>query len=131
MNMAWSERRRHERVLTSDRVSFRIFPREGCPDIFRRESAGRTTDLAEGGVSIVTDAEIPRGAAMQVRVVILDPPAVFSHSGTVRWSRLSEEDGRWRAGIEFTWTSEFPRREWEKAVRTLRAWDMQRRETVA
>lgn len=123
MNIQFQEQRRHERVLRSDRVSFRVYPKSGCPEAVRRESAGRTGDLSESGACIVTDTQLPVGAALELRITITHPPTIFTRPGTVRWSRQSKDDGVWRAGIEFKPTASPADEAWRQFVGELRAAD--------
>lgn len=126
MKVISNDRRMTDRIPYSDKVSFRVFPRAGCPDGCRRESTGKTQDLSDNGACLVTDIELPKGAELQVRVTVSNPPAIFTIRGFVAWSRILEHDGRWRAGIEFKWTSEVHRREWGSMMRNLRERGMQR-----
>lgn len=120
MKIELCERRKDARVASSDRISFIVVPRAGCPELCRRESSGRTKDLSEGGTCFVSGVELPKGAQLQVRIVIMDPPGVYSHQGLVAWSKWSPEDGQWRTGIEFKWDSATRQREWTELIQTLR-----------
>lgn len=113
------EQRMHERVLRADRVAFRVSPGRGCPEACRRESAGRTSDLSEGGACIVTDIELPLDATLAVRITIMDPPSIFTHRAVVRWSRQQPE-GVWRAGVEFRPESPQLAAEWRGLIRLLK-----------
>lgn len=121
MSLMVLDERKHERIFRADRVVFRVQPGAACPADCRRESSGRAGDLSEDGACIVTDVPLPLKAVLELRVTIIQPPAIFSHKAVVRWSRKSEADSVWRAGVEFQHTSPAIKADWYALIRQLRA----------
>jgi hypothetical protein len=121
MSITVVDERKHERIFRSDRVVFRVVPGTSCPGGLRRESSGRASDLSEDGACIVTDVPVPLRAMLDVRVTIIEPPAIFTHKAVVRWSRKSDADDIWRAGVEFQHNSApHQKEEWYRLIQSLR-----------
>jgi tRNA A-37 threonylcarbamoyl transferase component Bud32 len=92
------EGRRHRRVWYRTPVRVEI-PSVGAID-------GRTEDVSEGGIFVVTRSRVPEGVPVTIRFALPLDGKVVSETGIVRWSRAiasdeSERPGATRAiGIE-------------------------------
>jgi hypothetical protein len=80
-----SEGRRHRRVWYRTPVRVEI-PSVGAID-------GRTEDVSEGGIFVVTRSPVPEGVPVTIRFALPLDGKIVSETGIVRWSRSIAEDG--------------------------------------
>lgn len=59
--------------------------------------AEQSVNVSEGGLSFVTDHDLPLGSTIEVRIPEVDPP--FEAHARVAWR--SAEDGRYCVGVQF------------------------------
>lgn len=91
-------------VATAPEVSRRAFIRHtaGVPLSVRRVDgsaarARQSVNVSEGGLSFLSDDEIPVGSTIEVRIPGVDPP--FQARGRVVWT--APEDECWCIGVQF------------------------------
>jgi c-di-GMP-binding flagellar brake protein YcgR len=62
-----------------------------------------TYDIGLGGLAMLTEAELPPGQAVKMRLELRgDPREPLLLSGEVRWCRYDAALAKYRTGVEFT-----------------------------
>ncbi|HZZ64137.1 MAG TPA: PilZ domain-containing protein [Candidatus Baltobacteraceae bacterium] len=108
------EHREFERVGDTLLVSYSI------SDDFPQEFT-ETYDIAVGGISILTNAEIAREAPVFIQLELRgDTRPMIRLRGVVRWSRMDPALERYRTGIAFTDMDDATRNDVARYIDTLK-----------
>lgn len=100
-----TERREHPRLDASTDVEIVIDAAAGTQGIEGRSLMCRTADISLRGVRLRTDAALPVGAYLKLRIKLPRQPERFRQAGKVVWCRPAADaaaGAAWHAGIEFS-----------------------------
>ncbi len=109
---------RHERKF--ERLGDTLLVSYSISDEFAPEFT-ETYDIALGGMAMITNAEMQKGAPITVQLELRgDMRPMIRLQGTVRWSHFDQTLQRYRTGVAFTSVDEATRGDLTRYIDTLR-----------
>lgn len=109
------ERRQTKRLEYHASVEIKLYSVAGRSELANKTLTCEIADVSVGGVRFESEADIPVGTQLKLRIAISDPPSAFSHQGEVRWAQAVNGHARVAVGVRFTGSSEHMQ-EWRRVV---------------
>ena len=110
------EMRKHGRVPIRCPAVVKVLNANDAVHRYGPPRYGHTADCSAGGMRLVLGEYLPLGAAVEVIVVLLNPPSTFRHQGLVCWSKSSDDGHANFVGIDFTASSPAVMQVWARML---------------
>jgi len=110
------EMRKSSRVVTSCPAVVKVLNLADDAHRYGSPRYGHTSDISAQGMRLVLGEVLPPGTAVEVVVVLLDPPATFRHIGLVCWSQSAADGHTNFIGLNFTASSPAVMQVWTRIL---------------
>jgi hypothetical protein len=80
-----NERRKHARFRKALDITYSVRPNS------RYDKTGKTGDISEGGVKLLLDEKLPKGAMLDLKIPLLSASRTVNVEGEVMWSEDSPQ----------------------------------------
>lgn len=110
------ERRKHPRAKHKSRVYVTVLSSPENALLENKTVTCGTEDIASGGVRLSLPKPLPKGAALELRIVSRKNVKTCWHVGRVVWCKTTSDNSH-EIGVKFTETPETTLIVWEELIR--------------